>query len=347
MSIARIAEAANVSYATAWRIINNRPCSSEGAIRAVNRAVRQIGYEPAGGQRRGRPSKIIDGIRTRNVALLHLRQGTSLSTAILNAVQRMLAERDLNLLFAQVEDASALPQAVRTANVDGILGYGKFPDAGITPQIERIPAVWMMSRNDRGLDRFGDRVTVDHVAIGHMAAEYLGRKKLKRVALMNPNAQSEIYRLRCDAFALAAQDLGMQVDRYEAEDVDESMAMLAERWLDVARTKRSTGIFVPADELALPLHRHLTERGITMGDESGAIVVSSDFDESILRQMNPAPASMNLNYEAIAELAVERLFWRMRHGTTPAQMTLHVRPKLIEPNAQPTIAPKRDALAAV
>ncbi len=246
MSITRIAEAANVSYATAWRILNNRPCSSEGAIRAVRQAVRTIGYEPAasGPQRRGRPSKAIDGIRTRNVALLHLRAGTSLSTSVLNAVQRLLAERDLNLLFAHVEDPADLPPAVRTGNVDGILGYGKFPDAAVTPQIERLPAVWMMSRNDRGLDRFGDRVAPDHAGIGQLAAEHLLGRGLVRVALLNPVPGNEIYRQRCEAFALAAQDRGMHVDRYEGDGdgaVAEVIAALAARWRAVPAAARARG----------------------------------------------------------------------------------------------------------
>ena len=47
MTIARIAEAANVSYATAWRIINNQPCKSEEAIEKVRRAMTQLGYDGA------------------------------------------------------------------------------------------------------------------------------------------------------------------------------------------------------------------------------------------------------------------------------------------------------------
>ena len=335
MSITRIAEAANVSYATAWRILNNRPCSSEGAIQAVHKAVRQIGYEPvATGQRRGRPSKVIDGIRTRNVALLHLRPGTSLSTSVLNAVQRMLAERDLNLLFAHVEDVSALPQAVRTANVDGILGYGKFPDAGVTPQIQRIPAVWMMSRNDRGLDRFGDRVTPDHAAIGQLAAEHLLGRGHKRVAVLNPVPGNEIYRQRCDAFVLAAQDRDVPVDRYEAGGdggPDAAMSALADRWRAVPAAARARGLFVPADELAVPLHRYLVRHGFSLGSDTGVAIVSSDRDAEMLRQMDPAPVTMDLNHEAIAQQAVERLLWRMRHGTAVPQTTLCVRPTLVEP----------------
>jgi DNA-binding LacI/PurR family transcriptional regulator len=337
MSITRIAEAANVSYATAWRILNKRPVSSEGAIEAVHRAVRQIGYEPApAGPRRGRPAKVIDGIRTRNVALLHLRPGTTLSTSVLDAVQRMLAERDLNLLFAHVEESAALPQAVRAGNVDGILGYGKFPDGAITPQIERIPAVWMMSRNDRGLDRFGDRVGPDHAAIGQLAAEHLLAGGARRLAVLNPLPGNEIYRLRCEAFALAGEDRGVHVDRYAADpgdaaDPDAAMTALAERWWAVPVASRAKGLFVPADALAVPLYRFLGKHHVRCGRGEAAEVVSSDNDAEVLRQLGPAPVTMDLNREAIAQQAVERLLWRMRHGTAVPQTALSVRPTLVAP----------------
>src|SRR4051812_33340256 len=99
MTIARVAEAAKVPYATAWRIINNQPCRSQESIDKVRLAMNQLGYNSAPNrtvQRRGRKSAGSEGIKTRNVALLHLREGTSISSSVLSSVQGMLAERGLN-----------------------------------------------------------------------------------------------------------------------------------------------------------------------------------------------------------------------------------------------------------
>src|SRR5271154_71985 len=109
MSILRISKAANVSYATAWRIINNRPCRSEESVRAVRAAMEKFGYTPASG-RRGRRPKAADGIRTHNVALLHMLAGGAIGTSVLNCVQQMLAQWNLNLIFAQIEKGDTLPQ---------------------------------------------------------------------------------------------------------------------------------------------------------------------------------------------------------------------------------------------
>ena len=87
MGIARIAKAANVSYATAWRVINNHPSASAEAVEAVRRAMAEEGIEAPvagavveGARRRGRPRKELEGIRTRNVARIAVRNRTHIST---------------------------------------------------------------------------------------------------------------------------------------------------------------------------------------------------------------------------------------------------------------------------
>src|SRR5271170_6529597 len=192
MSIVEIAEAAKVSYSTAWRIVNDQPCRSPQAVKAVRAAIDRIGYVPDG--RRGRRRKSLDGIRTHNIALLHLRQGSSISTSILSCVQKLLAEQNLNLIFAHVENGASLPQAVRAGNVDGILGYGEFPAAAITPAMQRIAGVWMMSREDpTSADVWGDRIKPDNQAIGRLAAQRLLAGGHRHLAFLNPTPGRAVF----------------------------------------------------------------------------------------------------------------------------------------------------------
>src|SRR5271155_3229816 len=192
MSLVEIAEAAKVSYSTAWRIVNDQPCRSPQAVKAVRAAINRIGYTPDG--RRGRRRKVLDGIRTHNIALLHLRPGSAISSSILSCVQKLLAEQNLNLIFAHVESAGALPQAVRSGNVDGILGYGEFPADAETAAMRRIPAVWMMSReNFMSGDAWGDRVKPDNQAIGRLAAERLLANGHRHLAFFNPTPGRMIF----------------------------------------------------------------------------------------------------------------------------------------------------------
>lgn len=329
MTIARIAEAANVSYATAWRIINNQPCKSEEAIEKVRRAMSQLGYDGAARamQKRGRKPAGAEGIRTRNIALLHLREGTSMSSSVLSRVQRMLADKDLNLIFAQVDSPDAIPQAIRAGNVDGILGYGQFPAEAVNPKLLRIPAVWMMSRSDMDPDAWGDRVRPDHEAIGKLAAKYLLDKGHDRLGYMNPDANFLMYQQRLASFRMAANVPGASVEVYATSgtsNIDIEAERLVDLWLKA--TPRPTGLFVPVDRVTLRVYHHLIRRGIQPGRD--VEVVSCDHEKEMLSLMRPSPASIDLHRQTIARLAVERLFWRMRNGMTSPSVVITVSPTL-------------------
>jgi DNA-binding LacI/PurR family transcriptional regulator len=331
MSITRIAQAANVSYATAWRIINNRPCSSEQAVAAVKRAMGQLGYKPAEGTRRGRPARSADGIRTRNIALLHLREGTAISTSVLARVQRMLAEINLNLIFAHGNGADVLPQAVRAGNVDGILGYGQIHPDAITDKIQKIPAVWMMSRSDAQSDPWGDRVKPDHGTIGQIAAQHLLARGHTRLAYMNPDTNLSLYQQRLLAFHATSQSAGTSLEVFGmsgSTDMDFIAERLVEQWM--ATSPRPTGIFVPVDRATLSVYRHLERNGIQPGRDVD--VVSCDNEKELLSLMRPAPPSIDLNRTTIARLAVERLLWRMKNGTASPSIVITVTPTLVAPS---------------
>jgi LacI family transcriptional regulator len=328
MSIARVAQAANVSYATAWRIINNQPGGSEEAIAAVREAMGQLGYEPGATRRgRGRRPRIADGIRSRNIALLHFRPGSTISSSVLHCVHRMLDDCNLNLIFAQCPDASGLPQAVRSGNVDGILGYGQFPsDAGVG-NLRKIPAVWMMSRDDFSPDSWGDRVKPDHAAIGELAATYLLGRGHRCIAYLNPDTDHTIYQDRMRSFSVAAESVGAHPAIYSSsgtEDLNLEAKRLVEQW--VAASPRPTGIFVPVDRVTLFIYRHLERRGIVPGRDVD--VVSCDNETELLSLMRPPPASIDLNRDMIARLAVERLLWRMKNGAGSPSVVTTVSPTL-------------------
>lgn len=350
MSIQQIAKEANVSYATAWRIINNRPCRSEDSIRAVREAMKRIGYSPEN-VRRGRRPKAADGIRTHNIALLHLRQGSSISTAILAYVQRMLAEKNLNLIFAHVDKPEEMPQAIRAGNVDGILGYGEFPKEALTPQLKMVPAVWMMSRVDASTsDAWGDRVRPDHHEIGRLAALQLLQQGHRHLAYFNPSPTLSAFGERGMGFrataeaglAQAATATGSNekpgassvqvfnaaiprtVEQTSIEALEMAAVQFVEQWL--ASDPRPTGVFVPVDRGTLRIYRQLELRKIRPGQD--VTIVSCDNEAELLSLMDPPPESIDLNRRSIARLAVERLLWRMKHRMSSPSITISVSPVL-------------------
>ncbi|MGN6507168.1 MAG: LacI family DNA-binding transcriptional regulator [Tepidisphaeraceae bacterium] len=340
MSITQVAKLANVPYVTAWRVINKQPVGSREAVEAVQAAMKHVRYVP-GASRRGRPPKSADGIRTHNVALLHLREGTAISSEVLAAVQKRLSERNLNLIFAQVNDVDALPQAVKSCNVDGILGYGVFPDKAVTASLRRIPAVWLMSRNDGIPDVWGDRVRPDHVAIGRLAGNYLLDRGHKRVAYLNPSPGMTIYDERGDCFRKAVEGKvhsftvlsgeRRKADTAETVWIDAAAESLAAQWL--AQTPRPTGVFCPFDRLTTRVYACLMRAGIQPGRDLQ--LVSCDNQADLLAMLPSRPASVDLNRNTVARLAVDRLFWRMRNGMASPAVVVTVSPTLTANDAEP------------
>jgi LacI family transcriptional regulator len=356
MSISQIAQAAKVSYATAWRIINNRPCRSEEAVQRVRAAMNRIGYTPSAPGainvgRRGRRPKAADGIRTHNIALLHLRETSSIGTSVLAFVQRMLGERNLNLIFAHVERPDAMPQAVRSGNVDGILGYGEFPADALSPSLQRVPAVWMMSRASAGSsDAWGDRVRPDHQEIGRLAAQRLLECGHRHLAYFNPDPEQSLYLERSISFRAVAEQA---IARGAAESVAVMMAtplpvgtagrtnafaameaaaeQFVSQWL--AASPRPTGVFVPVDRVTLRVYRHLVQHAIQPGRD--VQIISCDNEAEMLSLMDPVPESIDLNRKAVARLAVERLLWRMKNGPNSPSIVITVSPALAASSSQP------------
>jgi DNA-binding LacI/PurR family transcriptional regulator len=333
MSITRVAKIANVPYATAWRVINQQPVGSSEAVEAVQAAMKRIQYVP-GKARRGRPPKSADGIKTHNVALLHLREGTAISSQVLAAVQKRLSERNLNLIFAQVDHADALPQAVKASNVDGILGYGVFPEEAVTANLRRIPAVWLMSRNDESPDLWGDRIRPDHVAIGRLAGNYLLNRHHHHIAYLNPCPGMTVYDERCEWFSRAVQGKVhsfqvLQGDNGnsglpETEWIDRAAESLSAQWL--AQSPRPTGVFCPIDRLTARVYSYLARAGVRPGHDLE--IVSCDNQVDLLSLLQPKPTSIDLNRNTIARLAVDRLLWRMRNGMASPSIVTTVSPTL-------------------
>jgi DNA-binding LacI/PurR family transcriptional regulator len=334
MSVMMVAKLAQVPYSTAWRVINRKANVAPDAVERVLRAAREIGYDPQQ-PRRGRRTRTADGIRTRNIALLHLRMNTTLSLSVLRMVEQQLGMRNLNLIVAHVGTADDLPHAVRTGNVDGILGYGQFPKGVGNGRLSSTPAVWMMTRYDFEPDEWGDRVQPNHKMIGRLAAHYLlkhGHEHLAFFAAGSPQTAPAIAD-RWTAFHAAATDLAgsvRMVSTSHDSHIDVGFEKEVERAADelISMNHRPTGVFVSTDRIARVMHRALINRGIRINKDME--IISCDNEAELLADLSPRPVSVDLHKREIARQAVERLLWRIRHGVESPQVLMEVTPSLPE-----------------
>ncbi len=157
----------------------------------------------------GRRRKVVDGIRTHNIrAAAYLRPGSSISTSILSCVQKLLAEQNLNLIFARAGGERRCRRRRGAGMWMGFLGMGNFRPGAETAAMRRIPAA--LDDEPGGIlasgDAWGDRVKSDNqVAIGRMAAESgclpTGGRHL---AFFNPDAGTRQLMMSAGAMPRAA-----------------------------------------------------------------------------------------------------------------------------------------------
>lgn len=337
MSIAKIAELAGVSNSTVSRVINDHPTVSEGNVRKVKRAMRQLNYTPPI-RRRGPRHLSRQGIRTGNVAMLMLNlepsffaQAPVLASA-LHGVSDALVENGLDAPFVSIRSESGalrLPPAVESRRVDGVIVMGDAAWPALAEQLKGIPAVRAlgMAPSDPLL---ADVVQPDNEAVAQLACDYLMARGHRRLACLCPVRGHPAYDPRMQEFAAHATARDAAAERLAGDLRERQMreqrinlhepviAALLDRLL--ALDPRPTGLFVPGDMLGAAAFGMLAQRGIRPGVDIDLIFCNNE--EPVLARLDPRPATIDIHAELIGRRAVEQLLWRMRHRDDPQEKVL-------------------------
>ncbi|MCX6897543.1 MAG: LacI family DNA-binding transcriptional regulator [Verrucomicrobia bacterium] len=339
MSILKVAKMAGVTHGTVSRLINSRGGVSEATAQRIRKAMAKLGYRPKPPeQRRGKTARPA-GLHTGNVCLLLVgaprevldRPGISTTVATLEAELR---RRGLSLFLAQTGSLKDLPPCVSRRKADGLLLTGEACDA--EPAAYRsLPAVWLLSSHTQP-HKWADHVLPDNERIGAMAAEYLAARGHRLVAFYNDQPKHPGFAVRGAAFCAAARERGMECQSFVAETPGPGLVWgfgpnaacvkLVERLL--AAAPKPQAVFVPTDEQVLRLYPLLARHSVVPGRDLG--ILSCDNQEVWLRQLDPRPPSIDLNFELIGRRAVEQLMSRIAHPEQPPGTRILVPPKPIE-----------------
>jgi LacI family transcriptional regulator len=345
MSIVKVAKMAGVTHGTVSRLINSRGGVSEATAQRIRKAMAKLRYQPKPPeQRRGKTARPA-GLRTGNVCLLLVgaprdvldRPGISTTVATIEAELR---RHGLSLFLAQAGSLKDLPPCVSRRKADGLLLAGEAGEP-LPTAYRSLPAVWILSSHTQPHD-WADHVQPDNERIGATAAEHLAAQGHRRVAFYNDQPKHPGFAVRGEAFCATAHQRGMECQSFLAESSGEgpvwgfgpnaACLKLVERLL--AAVPRPQAIFVPTDEQVLRLYPLLARHAVVPGRDLG--VLSCDNQEVWLRQLDPRPPSIDLNFELIGRRAVEQLMSRIAHPEQLPGTRILVPPKPIEP--QPTSA---------
>lgn len=324
-SICQVAAKARVSAATVSRVINNDPRISLKTARIVRAAMSDLRYEAAPvNWRRGPRQRGRRPVRRQQVGLLFGNNPMLLSTPVyslfIHSIEQRLQEDGWSLVVRHLpveRSWEAIPH-----RLDGVFLLG-VPGAFSIPRLQRelLKRASVLLMGPVVEEELFDHVTYDERKIGPLVAAWLMEKGHRNLAAIGMPG------LRIDDFVASGRAAGAEVRALVRRDllnetgrsqVPNATAMrAAAQWL-MAETPRPTGVYVPADILAVGLYPALIRCGLAPGSDID--IVGTNNDEPLLGCLSPRPASVDIHVEQIGRRAVEQLYWRLDHPREPRQL---------------------------
>jgi DNA-binding LacI/PurR family transcriptional regulator len=347
-TITDVAKTAGVAVGTVSRVLNNH-ADVNGAIRArVWDAARALNYTRIR-QRPVRRDGAAGDRQTETIGVIIFGMEDTLVqlpvvSSALQGIEGTLSTQGRSLMLANIPKGDRIPPFLTSNHVAGLIlkgpNQGELPAPEICPLLEhiyRMPHVWLMGRL---ANAHGDHCNFDTEAAGRIAAEHLHARGHRRLAFLNPKpGQTQFEKLR-NAFFVSAARQSDEVTCLEvappenrswplpAITQEASTRLLAERWAALPAATRPTAVFVPADRTALQLYAALAHLGLRPGRDLS--VISCNNERSLLMNLHPALATIDVHAETIGRLAVDQLMWRMKHLGEPNSVQVLIEPSLVE-----------------
>jgi DNA-binding LacI/PurR family transcriptional regulator len=339
-NILDVAQKAGVSPSTVARVINDNPRVLEETKTRVLQAMKALDYTPPPPQKRRGPKTISNmGFRTRIIAKLLIDMDETLlkNQFQIGPITQELDRYGLNVILVPMSDCENLPLIIDRKKIDGVIVLGKTPVGKAQKALEKIPAVWMMTRRSNQLAI--DSVEPDNESNGRMAARYLIDRGHKHMAVfcMNPNYPA--YRQRLNAFSETLEAAGCTCIQ-PSSAVFDSNPIFAQRPPNLAlgeeqlkelfsHEKQPTALYILSNSLPL-VYRVLEQRGLIPQQDVEIIV--GDYYLEIAEQLSPPPTCIDCQFDEIARRTTEQLIWRIRNPKSPGPVRILLEPKIIEPN---------------
>lgn len=337
VTITDIAERAKVSTSTVSRLLNDEKYVAPATAQAIKTAMKELGYVPRLVRPGPKTSKRA-GVRTGAISFLAASPISPADMytmpvfpALLAGVQRGAERGNMELVLSHLPDPEVLPPTLAHNRVDGLIVFFSEPQSvgRLDDVFRRFPAVGCFlgsAEVGKGIDH----VLYDNSHVGQRAAEYLLERGHRHVAYVGDGRSRRVFRERRDEFVrkLGEHDLTCTVIE-DDEAMPGSLGQYAGALVDrlVAIEPRPTGVFCVTDDLLLAIFNGLRLRGIEPQRDVGLIGCNND--PSVMNQMHPRPATIDIKLGVVGEVAVEQLLWRMGHSGEAGRGTMLIAPEIV------------------
>ena len=264
VTIKDVAKAANVSVATVSRVLNKKSNVSEEAVTAVNRAVKELGYNPNFLGRDLRKSE------TKRILAIIASTEQSFYSEVLRGMQDAAYAQGYDVLIATTRNdpnhEMHLLGMLFSRAVDGaVLLAPKLSSDTISGLARRYHLAMCLERMD-GCDILC--VTIDNKRAGYDATSYLIRKGRRRIGLISTEQRTQSSVDREEGYKCALADAGIPFDEelvyYGSYDV-ESGTKGCETLMQLEN--KPDAIFSISDTISIGAMTYAIRHGITVGEE--------------------------------------------------------------------------------
>lgn len=344
-SITEVARQAGVSIATVSRVINRGAGVSDDMARHVAEIIRQMAYQPLAEHRRPGPKTKRPAGRAQRTPSLELivmfrlglgwieEQAPVFSRAF-DGIEAAVEQAGFSLTVRQIAHGGArLPASDPLTVARLYFGSGDLAEQIPMPS-DGLPAIWVMGNPAAGFT--GDVVLPDHFATGTLAARtimaaghtccaFFGHQTMPSSIPLSARAEGfRTYVEQHGGRAVIVSDAALIRTTATSNAVDPARvdAGLAEI---LRHDPRPTALFLQSDLMAPTVYASLQRAGVV--PQQDLMVVSCNNDRRYLDDLQPPPPVIDVQAEALGELAVDLLRWRLAHPRAPAIRTL-VSPRL-------------------
>ena len=306
VTIYDVAKRAGVGIGTVSRVINDSPQISEATRRKVQKAIKELHYQPH------TVAQSLARKKTNTIACIIPFFTGYFFVELLRGIQRKITEYKYDLILYSVDITNKketfLQRTLEERKVDGVLLVSLEMDLDFVSRFVKcqFPIVLVDSDHPEL-----DSITVDNVAGACAATQHLISTGYKKIAMIDGQLKSIPARLRLEGFkkALKKNDMPFYEDYFvacdfanEADGFNKEAGYTAMNRLLNLGENRPRAVFVSSDIQAIGAMQAIRERGLNVPND----IAVMGFDDIELAQF-VGLTTMHQPIMHMGEIAVDRL----------------------------------------
>ena len=310
-----IADEAEVAVTTVHRALQGKGDVSSYTLQKIKAIASRLGYD-AKQKKAVLPDVHVDhtvGLLMFNLPVFLIKH--RLNMKLMSYLIEYLGRHGILMSVHQVTNADQLPATVRADRLDGVIIMGLPSNPKIIKDIMGGNAVGVYLGSDAC--SYWDWVAPDYEIRGQMAADYLIDRGHRRIGYLNHTSEHYGFEITGSALIRRARHKGIPADEYitSANDSkgiprEDIIDGIVEDILSLPSNKKPTGLHVSNDLAVRCVYDALQRRGVRPMKDID--IIACDNDDDVLNNLDPRPATFDLNLNIIAEKLVENLLSHIR-----------------------------------